>query len=263
MALWDIAGRRYGVPVWMLLGGMLSKAFPMAASIAVMPAPAMRERVLALRADGYTQYSAKLEGDTAEDLARAAEAAALIQPDETLTLDANRGLSLLEATRIANAMEGTGVLLEQLCWGYEEMRALRGRTSLPFVLDECIVTPRELYRAAHEGVADVIKIKLSRVGGVSAAKHIIDVCAACGIRTCVQECAGSEIAGAAIAHLAAATPPATLLGVWYPPAVNDCVFAGTDAVLDRGAVRLAGTRPGLGVEPDMATLGAPIASCTL
>ena len=130
------------------------------------------------------------------------------------------------------------------------------------MLDECVVTPRELYRAAHEGVADVIKIKLSRVGGVSAAKHIIDVCAECGIRMCVQECAGSEIAGAAIAHLAAVTAPATLLGVWYPPAVSGRVFAGTDAVLERGAVRLAGSRPGLGVEPDLAALGAPIAYYT-
>ena len=82
-ATWDIAGQRYGVPVWMLLGGMLTKTFPMAASIAVMQAAAMRERVLSLRADGYTQYSAKLSGDLAEDVTRATPAAGLIRSNET------------------------------------------------------------------------------------------------------------------------------------------------------------------------------------
>ena len=87
---------------------------------------------------------------------------------------------------------------------------------------------------------------------------MVDICANTGIGVWVEDCCGTEIAGAAVCHLATAAAPNALQGVWYPPTFMDEAVASTDAVVDRGTVRLAGSRPGLGVEVDVGSLGTRV-----
>jgi O-succinylbenzoate synthase len=59
--------------------------------------------------------------------------------------------------------------------------ALARELSTPICLDESIRSVSDLQLARHFGAADVVNVKPSRVGGVRAARQIVEECAAAGI----------------------------------------------------------------------------------
>jgi len=61
-----------------------------------------------------------------------------------------------------------------------------------------------------------INLKISKVGSITKARKIGDLCASQGILVSIQDTGGSGLVKAAIAHLAESTPPnqfATLCGI--------------------------------------------------
>lgn len=128
-------------------------------------------------------------------------------------------------------------------------------------LDECIHDVGDLLRAHRDRVLDVLNIKTGRVGGLSKARQMRDLCVSLGIRVYIQDTAGSEFSAAAIVHLAHSTPPGFLLSMW------DCADL-VETKTGRGLVRqhpghihvvTATGEPGLGVEPLLDVLGEPMA----
>ena len=75
----------------------------------------------------------------------------------------------------------------------------------------------------------------------------------------VQDTVGSEVSFAAILHIAQSTPPALLRCALDTRAMVDLSVAAFDAPMIDGGV-IAPDIPGLGVTPDMARLGAAVAS---
>jgi L-alanine-DL-glutamate epimerase-like enolase superfamily enzyme len=128
-------------------------------------------------------------------------------------------------------------------------------------LDECILDVADLIRAHQDHVIDVLNLKTGRVGGLTRAWKMRDLCVSLGIRLYIQDTSGGEFNAATIVHLAHSTPPGFLLSMW------DCAEMVT-LQIGRGLVREypahvhrvnANTRPGLGVEPLMDVLGEPVA----
>ena len=103
---------------------------------------------------------------------------------------------------------------------------------------------------------DAVALKLSKFGGLSATRAARDLCLHLGAKMCIEDTWGSDIATAALLHLAASTPPQRLL--------NACDLSGyVKPRLDSSApVRMNGRiappkGPGLGVTPDPDILGNP------
>ena len=105
-----------------------------------------------------------------------------------------------------DAVRDVDVYIEQPCRTYEECLTVRRRTSLPFVLDENIDGIGMLLRAIAEGAMDVINLKISKVGGLTKARQMRDLCVAAGIAMTIEDTWGGDIVTAAIAHLARSTP---------------------------------------------------------
>lgn len=68
-----------------------------------------------------------------------------------------------------------------------------------------------LTRIIADKAADVINLKISKVGGLTRAKTIRDVAVSAGIAMNIEDTWGGDIVTAAIAHLAHSTPPDLLL----------------------------------------------------
>ena len=151
-------------------------------------------------------------------------------------------------------LEGTPRLrIEQPCASFEECLQVRRRTSLPMVLDEVITDVQALVRAAGERVAEGVNLKVSRVGGLSPARVIRDLCAS-WIALTVEDTWGGDLCSAAVAHLAGSTPPSVLYAASF---MNDWTLehlAGYEprSANGRGPVPPA---PGLGIEVDEDLLG--------
>ncbi len=206
LAIWDLAGKAAGVPVSTLLGGAFRDQVRLFRVISRDAPAAMVERLLEARERGFIQYQMKVGTGVAEDLARMHAIADVLQPNEVLAADANTAWSRAEAMQIAAAVSELPLAIEQPCLRYDECLALRPHLARPLILDEVMDSRDAIRQGAADGAMDIINLKISRFGGLGGAMRTRDLCLDLGITMTIEDTWGGEIATAAIAHLAAATP---------------------------------------------------------
>lgn len=259
VACWDILGKVCGQPVYVLLGGAQQDQVALYRAISQQAPEQMASKIAGYRDEGYRKFQLKVGGDADQDIERIRVGAKRLLRGDILVADANTGWTMHEAARVVNAVKDVDVYIEQPCRSYEECLEVRRRTPLPFVLDEVIDSHDSLLRALSDRAMDVINLKISKLGGLTKAREIRDICVAAGIPMTIEDTWGGDIVTASIAHLARSTP-------------EEFVFSATDfnsygtRDIARGAPqRVGGTmtasdEPGLGIEPLFDSLGEPLFS---
>ena len=257
VACWDVLGKATGLPVHHLLGGARQDSVALYRAISQADPEAMAKSVAGYRDEGYRKFQLKVGGEVRDDIERIRACRGMLRPDDILVADANTGWTLHEAARVVGAVETLDVYVEQPCRSYEECLAIRRRTALPFVLDEVIDGVDALLRALADRAMDVVNLKISKVGGLTKARLIRDLCVSQGVAMTVEDSWGGDIVTASIAHLARSTPAALLFSA------TDFNSYGTRTIA-AGAPRrhdgrmTASDRPGLGIEPLMDVLGEAV-----
>ena len=257
MACWDILGKASSQSVATLLGGTYGDDFPLYRAISQDAPDRMAASVAGYRAEGYTKFQLKVGGNPDVDIERIRAVAAQMQSGDVLIADANTGWRQHEAVRIAHAVRDVDVYLEQPCLSYEECLAVRRHTDRPFVLDEVIDDLSAVLRGVSDQAMDVINLKISKVGGLTKARQIRDLCVSLGIAMTIEDTWGGDIITAAIAHLAHSTPPEFL---FTATDFNSYVtVSNAEGAPQRQHGRLAASaQPGLGVTPRWEVLGQPV-----
>jgi cis-L-3-hydroxyproline dehydratase len=257
MACWDVLGRVSGLPVATLMGGHVGDDFPLYRAISQNTPDQMAARVREYRNEGYHKFQLKVGSDPDTDIDRIRAVAAALERGDVLIADANTGWTQHAAVRVADAVRDIDVYIEQPCASYEQCLTVRRHTDRPFILDEVIDDIGMVVRAAADHAADVINLKISKVGGLTKARRIRDLCVALGIAMTIEDTWGGDIVTAAIAHLAHSTPEPLLFSATDFNSYVTVAFA--DGAPRRRNGRLAASRtPGLGVEPRPELLGEPL-----
>ena len=162
LALWDLAGRRAGLPVWRLLGAARAPAVEVNATIAATDRAGAADSAAAARAAGFRCVKVKV--GLGDDAGRLAAVRAALGPSILIRLDANGVWSVAEATAALRALEPVGIeLCEEPVSGLAAISDLVSATAVPVSIDES---------AAHEGalqtcVCDAVCLKIARCGGIS------------------------------------------------------------------------------------------------
>jgi cis-L-3-hydroxyproline dehydratase len=257
MACWDVLGKAAGVPVTTLLGGRFGDSVELYRAISQDTAAKMAASVAKYRGEGYRKFQLKVGGDPAEDVARIRAVRAKLQASDVLVADANTGWLMHEAARVVRDVADVDVYVEQPCLSFEECLSVRRRTSHPFVLDETIDGVDVLLRAHAAGAMDVVNLKISKLGGVTKARQVRDLCVSLGVAMTIEDSWGGDVTTAAIAHLAHSTPEALRFSATD---FNSYVTVSTaEGAPKRKHGRMAAsTEPGLGVRPRAKVLGRPI-----
>lgn len=257
-ACWDLLGKATGLSVAMLLGGQLSESFPLYVAVPLGAPGAMAEFVRASRAEGIHRFQLKIGGDPHEDRDRVEEVLTQTDGDDVVIADANGGWNLQQAMVAVRLLDALPRLfLEQPCATLEECAYVRRHTRLPMVLDEVITDTNSLLRAFHLGAMEAINLKISKVGGLTSAKLIRDLCEQLGVRVTIEDTWGGDLVTAAISHLAASTQPTALFTVSF---MNGWVvehIAGHQPRSQNGIGYLP-QGPGLGISVDVSVLGKPV-----
>jgi len=257
VACWDILGQASNQSVTTLLGGRYGEDFALYRAISQDTPEAMAEMVGRYRAEGYTKFQLKVGGNPDEDIERIHAVAAKLRTGDVLIADANTGWKQHQALRVADAVRDVDVYLEQPCFSYEECLVVRRHTNRPFILDEVIDDLRTVVRAVADQAADVINLKISKVGGLSKARQIRDLCVALGIAMTIEDTWGGDIVTAAIAALAHSTPPELLFSATdFNSYITMSIAEG--APQRKNGRLAASTEPGLGVRPRIDVLGEPV-----
>ncbi|MAF09421.1 mandelate racemase [Candidatus Poribacteria bacterium] len=257
MACWDIVGKVSGLPVCTLLGGRHGDDFVLYRAISQESPEAMAGRVAGYRDEGYRRFQLKVGGDPDVDIERIHAVAEHMRPGDKLIADANTGWLMHEAARVVRGVRDVDVYIEQPCPTYEECLSIRRRTDHPFVMDEVIDGMDSLLRGHADLAMDVVNIKISKFGGITRARQARDLCVSLGIAMTIEDSWGGDIITAAIAHLAHSTPTEFLF------TATDFNSYVTVSIADGAPQRVDGrmaasAAPGLGVEPKMDVLGAPV-----
>lgn len=208
IACWDILGKATGLPVATLMGGRFGESVRLYRAISQESAEVMATRVAEYRKQGYTRFQLKVGGNPDEDIERIHAVRGILSPGERLVADANTGWTQHEAIRVVRATRDLDIYIEQPCLTYEECLAVRRNTRHPFILDENIDSLDMLARAKNDLAADVVNLKISKLGGLTKTRQVRDLCVSWGIAMTLEDSWGGDIATAAIAHLAHSTPEA-------------------------------------------------------
>ncbi|MEP7087000.1 MAG: dipeptide epimerase, partial [Gemmatimonadota bacterium] len=170
-ALYDLMGKRLGVPLYQIWGLDPSKAPLSSFTIGVAPEAELRAKVQ--EAAEYPLLKVKLGTPDDEDIIRIIREEA---PDKILRVDANAAWTPKHALdMIALLSEYEVEFVEQPLppENIEGLRYVRDRSPLPIIADESCLVASDIPKLA--GVVDGINIKLAKCGGPREALKMIAV----------------------------------------------------------------------------------------
>jgi muconate/chloromuconate cycloisomerase len=255
MALFDLTGKRLGVPVHSLLGGGSSRdripvRWALGASSPDLLITEARERF----AQGHQALKLKAGAvPPADDLARITSVVEAVGPGVDCLVDPNGSWDLPTAKWLLAELEELGVSLLEQPVRREDLDGLRQLTEratrISIMADESVCTPADALRAVGQRCCDAVAIKPTKAGGMLHGYTVGQIAATAGLRCYGGTALESSIGTAASAHLFAALPELSL----------DCELVGPllladDLVKDpvryeHGSV-IVPSGPGLGVELD-------------
>jgi L-alanine-DL-glutamate epimerase-like enolase superfamily enzyme len=237
---------------------MLTDGAPLYRCVMEQEHDKIKAEVEQYRASGYKYFKLRVGIEPDKDIELIKFAANLAEPGEIVYADANCRWTLSEALEVVKAIEGLDVMIEQPCLSYEDCIKVRENTGLLIKLDELVTDLTMAKKIVRDHSADVVCIKMSRVGGLSKALEIRDFFVKKGIKVVTECMMGGEIVSAAVSHFSASTPSEFLFntgdlhayvtastGNISPPTLNGRIYCNDSS--------------GLGVEPDLTSLGTPIA----
>jgi muconate cycloisomerase len=257
MAVYDLAGKRHGVPVVELLGGAVRRELPALWMLAANDRAADVAMGKRMAAEGFVAFKVKVGGATVpNDLARCADVRAALGPSVRISADANQGFSRAQAIEFAKGAAAAGLdFIEQPLDGHDldGMAAVAHATSVAIGADEGIHSLDDIERHHAMGAARGASLKTIKLGGLAGVMAAGRRMQALGMHVNLAgKMADSSVASAAIVHLGAALPQLD----WDISAT--CIYLAQDIVTEpirlmRGHARLL-ERPGLGVEVDESKL---------
>lgn len=191
IALWDLRGKICGQPVHRLMGGPIRTEIRAYATGLYRRANDRAENHAMLRAEaegyldaGYTAMKTKVGFGFADDIALVEMLRETIGETE-LFVDANHGCDIVQAKRLARAMEPFDIgwfeepVEPEDLEGYAELRAF---TTIPIAGGECSFTRHDFRRIMAARAMDIIQPDTASCGGLTEAKRIADMSWAHGIR---------------------------------------------------------------------------------
>ena len=185
MAVHDLFGQRYGLPLYRFFGGRKTRiASDLTISIndpAGMAADACQAVAL-----GYSHLKLKVGIDPAIDFQRVAAIRQAVGPDITIRLDANQGWKPKEAIRLIGRMEDAGLdieLVEQpvAAADFEGLKQVTDHVATDIMADESAFSAKDVFRLLAIRACDLINIKLMKAGGLGPAAQIAAMADAAGV----------------------------------------------------------------------------------
>jgi D-galactarolactone cycloisomerase len=206
IALWDIAGKIAGQPVWRLLGGDGKARVPAYASVLALRKPADVARVAAAAVErGYRHI--KLHEHAVDAVAAAREA---IGPKIPLMLDTNCFWSSVEDGRAAARQLKPYDLawLEEPLYppdDFEGLARLRREGGVPIAAGENLGNVLDVRRIVQAGAVDIVQPSLAKMGGISEVTKAITEAESRGTRVALHSPYSGPALIAAV-HVIAAQP---------------------------------------------------------
>jgi O-succinylbenzoate synthase len=258
MACWDLFARAQGQPLAELLGGTRQEILS-GVSLGIEATPeAIVATVASYLDQGYRRIKMKIGPGRDLPFLRAVRER---WPEVPLMADANSAYALDNPEHVAalRALDGLDLMMIEQPLADDDIvdhAQLQAQLRTPICLDESIHSVDDARKALDLGSCRIINIKVSRLGGLSEARRVHDLCFGRGVPVwCggMHEFGVGRAANVAISSLPGFTLPGDVSGSdkYYRQDVVD-----PPVLSEAGAIRVPWDRPGLGFETNLARLEA-------
>ncbi len=175
-AVWDLYSKQQGIPLAKALGGM-KKNIDVGVSIGIEKSTeALLAKVEKFLTEGYKKIKVKIKpGYDIEPLQKIRERFGY---DIPLMADANSSYTLDDMDRLKELDPLKLIMIEQPL-SFDDIldhAKLQKQINTPICLDESIHSAEDVRKAIECGSCQIINIKIGRVGGLTEAKKIHDIC---------------------------------------------------------------------------------------
>ena len=202
MALYDIAAKIAGKPLYEYLGGAVKK-IETDLTIGIDTPSAMAERAKEFVANGVRIIKIKLGKYAEDDINRVRLIREAAGSSIKLRIDANQGWSFDDAVKVLNAIADFGIeFCEQPMrhWDDHLLPSLRKRSPVKIMADESVYDHRDAQRLIDAKACDFVNIKFAKSGGIYEADKIDEICKLNNIPCMMGGMLESRVALTAFAH---------------------------------------------------------------
>lgn len=214
-ALWDIKGKRAGMPVYELLGGKARFAVPCYSHASGRDLPQLLDSVQQIKSEGYRHIRIQLGGYGSPQLAGKGdfEPAGFGLPEDShmdsgaycrsvpkmfaavrekfgeeveLLHDVHERISPMEAVRLCKDVEPYRPFFIEDPFSPEDVgwfRILRPQTTVPLAMGELFNSPHEWTGLITERLIDFIRVHISQIGGLTPARKLAALAEAFHVRS--------------------------------------------------------------------------------
>lgn len=282
MALWDIKGKRAGMPVYELLGGKVRDAVPCYDHVGGKDASEAAEAVQKSMASGYRNIRVQFGGYGGGGFIPAGEGSrpegarsipgfdeelyveqvtkmfeqvrAKVGPEPKLCHDVHSHLTGMNAAEFCRRLQPLQMLFvedvlapEQVAW-YKHIRQV---CTTPQAVGELFTHPFEYLPLITDRLIDFVRCRVSGIGGITPAKKVATMCEIFGTKTAFQEGGENDPVNQLAAYHVDISSPG--FGIQeenhFPPSVYE-ILPGTAEI--RKGYLYGNGKPGLGIDIDEA-----------
>ncbi|WP_010496624.1 mandelate racemase/muconate lactonizing enzyme family protein [Paenibacillus elgii] len=257
IALHDAWGQTLNQPLYKLIGGTARESVPLTYVVGIKSNRDAYEEAMKRIYEGFGVVKIKVGRDPKRDI----ELVSLIRKaiadsgkPAKLRLDANQGYDVPTAIRVIREIEETGEVecVEQPVrkWNMLGVKEIRDKVKTPIMIDEAVFGPEDAMTAIKLGIADVINLKVCKVGGIYQSKKIAAMAEAAGMTCTVGSNLELGIGIAASAHFVTGTPVVTypsdfICGAYLHE--HDLLKTPIQQFVAEGHIRVT-AKPGLGID---------------
>jgi L-alanine-DL-glutamate epimerase-like enolase superfamily enzyme len=250
MALYDLAAKACGQPLYAFLGGE-RREMETDLTIGIGDPAQAGPKALSFKQMGFRMIKVKLGIDFQADRRRLDNIRAAVGPEVRLRIDANQGWDRTAARHHLDAFADLDIeFCEQPC-RHDDLQGMAYVTrtaAIPVMADESVFSAADALAISAMDAAGYFNIKLSKSGGICNAQKIADVAEA-GHRPCMVGCMSESRLGiTAAAHFASANP----IVKFYD--LDSCLEHAENRILGgvqyQGGVITLPDDPGIGAVPD-------------
>jgi L-alanine-DL-glutamate epimerase-like enolase superfamily enzyme len=252
MALYDIAAKNSGMPLWRFLGGKKDKTIATDYTVSLDTPEHMAVQAAQIKEEGFPLIKVKLGDNPLTDISRVREIRKAVGPDIPLRLDANQGWNPSGTILVLSALADMNI---QHCeepiprWQFMDLPELKRNSPLPLMADESCCDEHDAERLIRLDACHRFNIKLGKSGGLFTAQRMLRIAEKHGIPVQLGGFLESRLAFTAATHLAFCSPQV----LYYD--FDTCLMFEYDPVQDgirylkNGIIELSDL-PGIGAHVD-------------
>jgi len=207
MALYDLAAKAAGQPLYRYLGGDSKKELETDLTIGIDTPENMAARAVDFVKRGVRIIKIKLGKDAVTDVERVRQIREAVGASIGLRIDANQGWRYEDAVFALTTMAPYDI---QFCeqpmryWDDDKLPALVKQSPIKIMADESVFDHHDAKRIIDAGACDFVNIKFAKSGGIWEAMKILAVCKKHNIPCMMGGMLESRMALTAFAHFALA-----------------------------------------------------------